>query len=137
MMSFTAIDVTLKRLKIAKLRLQIPVDNSKSYSKRNYFFKIKEKKTELWCSKVGSTLPIPSIMTSSTEIDVALKWLQIAKFRLQILIDNSKSYPKCTYFFKIVEKMTELWCFKVGSNLPIPIFSSFKNDVFHRNQCQA
>ena len=52
--SFTAIDVTPKRLKIAKFRLQILVDNSKSYSKRTYFFKIEEKMTKLWCCKVGS-----------------------------------------------------------------------------------
>ena len=56
MMSATKINVTSKRLKIAKLRLQILIDNSKSYSKRTYFFKIKEKMTELWCSKVGSNL---------------------------------------------------------------------------------
>ena len=58
-----------------------------------------------------------SKMTSSTEINVTPKRLQIAEFRLQILIDNSNSYSKCTYFFKIEEKMTELWCSKVGSNL--------------------
>ena len=39
MMSATKINVTSKRLKIAKLRLQILVDNSKSYSKHTYFFK--------------------------------------------------------------------------------------------------
>merc|ERR1712002_624589 len=59
----------------------------------------------------------PSKMTSSTEIDVMPKRLKIAKFRLQILIDNSKSYLKRTYFIKIEEKMTKLWCSKVGSNL--------------------
>ena len=56
----------------------------------------------------------PLKMTSSTEIDITPKRLQIAKFRLQILIDNSKSYSECTYLFKIKEKMTELWCAKVG-----------------------
>ena len=56
MMSATKINVTSKRLKIAKLRLQILVDNSKSYSKHTYFFKIKEKMTKLSCSKVGSSL---------------------------------------------------------------------------------
>ena len=49
----------------------------------------------------------PSKMTSSTEIDVTPKRLKIAKFRLQILIDNSKSYLKRTYFFKIKGKMTK------------------------------
>ena len=41
----------------------------------------------------------PSKMMSSTEINVTPKRLQIAKFRLQILMDNLKSYSKCTYFF--------------------------------------
>ena len=49
-----------------------------------------------------------SKMTSSTEIDVTPKRLKIAKFRLQILVDNSKSFSKRTYFFKIEEKMAEL-----------------------------
>ena len=43
-------------------------------------------------------------MMSSTEIDVTPKRLKIAKFWLQILLDNLKSYSKRTYFFKIEEK---------------------------------
>ena len=42
----TEIDVTPKRRKIAKFRLQNLVDSLKSYSKRTYFFKIEEKMTE-------------------------------------------------------------------------------------------
>ena len=49
---------------------------------------------------------ISSKMTSFTAIDVTSKRLQIAKFRLQILVDYSKSYSKRTYFFKIEEEMT-------------------------------
>ena len=56
MMSATKINVTSKRLKIAKLQLQILINNSKSYSKRTYFFEFEEKITELWCSKVWSNL---------------------------------------------------------------------------------
>ena len=48
------------------------------------------------------------------EIDFTPKRLQIAKIRLQILIDNSESYSECTYFLYIEEKMTKLWCSKVG-----------------------
>ena len=66
-----------------------------------------------------------SKMTSSTKINVMSKRLKIAKFRLQILVDNSKSYSKRTYFFKIEEKMTELWCSKVGSNLNSKIVSTY------------
>ena len=58
-----------------------------------------------------------SKMTSSTKINVTSKRLKIAKFRLQILVDNSTSYSKRTYFSKIEEKMTELSRSKEGSNL--------------------
>ena len=46
--------------------------------------------------------------TSSTEINVTPKRLKIAKFRLQILVVNLKSYLKLTYVLNIEEKMTEL-----------------------------
>lgn len=36
-MTSADIDVTPEQLKIAKFRLQVPVDNSKSYAKRTYF----------------------------------------------------------------------------------------------------
>ena len=62
---------------------------------------------------------------SSTAIDVMPKRLKKAKFRLQILVDNSKSYSKPIYFLKIEENMTELWCSKVGSNLNSKIVSTY------------
>ena len=45
---------------------------------------------------------------SSTEINVTPKRQEITKFRFQILVDNSKRFPKRTHLFKIKEKMTEL-----------------------------
>ena len=56
----------------------------------------------------------PSKMISSTEINVTPKRQKIAKFRLQILVDNSKRFPKHTHLFKIGERMTELRCSIVG-----------------------
>ena len=54
---------------------------------------------------------------SSPEINITPERCKIAKFGLQILLDNLKSYSKRTYFFKIKEKMTMLPCLKVGANL--------------------
>ena len=59
----------------------------------------------------------PSKMMSSTEINVLPERQKIAKFRLQILVDNSKRFPKHTHLFKIGERMTELRCSKVGKVL--------------------
>ena len=56
----------------------------------------------------------PSKM-SSTEINVTPKRQKIAKFRLQILVDISKRFPKRTHLFKIKEKMTELRSSKVAT----------------------
>ena len=50
----------------------------------------------------------PPNMMSSPEINVTPKRQKIAKFRLQILVDISKRFPKRTHLFKIKEKMTEL-----------------------------
>ena len=80
---------------------------------------------ELWCGGVALWGSLPR------------KRRKISKFQLQILLDNLKSYSKCNIFFNIKEKMTELWCFKEGSSLPIPIFQLPQNDVFHRNRCHA
>ena len=57
----------------------------------------------------------PSKMISSTEINVTPKRQKSAKFRLQILEDSSKRFPKHAYLFKIEEKMTKLRCSKVGT----------------------
>ena len=38
---------------------------------------------------------------------------KIAKFQLQILVDNSQRISKRTYLLKIEEKMSKLRCFKV------------------------
>ena len=53
--------------------------------------------------------------THPAEIDPTPKRRKIAKFRLQFLAEHSKRFLKRTYFFKIDVKMTEFWCFKVGS----------------------
>ena len=62
---------------------------------------------------------------SSTEIYVEPKRQKIAKFRLQILVDSSKRFPKHTYLLKIEEEMTKLRCSKVGtvSNLRMDIMA--------------
>ena len=62
---------------------------------------------------------------SSTEINVTRQRQKIEKFWLQILVDNSKGFPKHTHLFKIEEKMTKLRCSKVGtvSNLMIDIMA--------------
>ena len=62
---------------------------------------------------------------SSIEIYVTSKRRKIAKFWLQILEDSLKSYSKRTYFFKIEDEMTELWCSKGGSNLDLKIANGF------------
>ena len=76
MMSSTETNVTPKRLKIEKFRLQILVDSLKSYLKRTYFFKIEEKM--VLQSRVKFTnnhFSAPSKMMSSSEIDVTPKRL--------------------------------------------------------------
>ena len=62
---------------------------------------------------------------SSTEVNVMPKRQKIAKFRFQILVDNSKEFPKHTHFFKIKEKKTKLRYSKVGTvpNLMIDIMA--------------
>ena len=53
-LSSTEINVMPKRQKIAKFQLQILLDHSKRFPKRTHVFKIKEKMTELRCSKVAT-----------------------------------------------------------------------------------
>ena len=52
---------------------------------------------------------------TSTEINVTPNRQKIAKFRFQILVDNSKRFTKRIHLFKIKEKMTELRSSKVAT----------------------
>ena len=99
-----------------------PVRQFKELFKTHLFFWNRSKNDRVMMLQRRDKLPhahfsAPSKMMSSTEIDVTPKWLKIAKFWLQILIGNTKSYSKRTYFFKIEENMIKLRRSKVGSNL--------------------
>ena len=54
-------------------------------------------------------------MMCSTEINLTLKWRKIVKFQWQNLVDNSKTFSKCTYSFRIEKELTELRSSKVGA----------------------
>ena len=48
---------------------------------------------------------------------------KIAKFRLQILVDNLQRISKRTYLLKIEEKMSKLRCFKVETIVNLKMVS--------------
>ena len=65
-------------------------------------------------------------MMSPTEINVTPKQQKIAKFQMQILVDNSKRFSKHTIFIELKKKMTELGFPKLGtvSNSKIDIMAN-------------
>ena len=87
-MCSTEIDLTPKRRKIAKFRLQILADNFQRFLICTYFLKIEEELTELRSSKVGATLSLKIVFlySNSKSSGLVLNWIWWSGLQEMMLI---------------------------------------------------